>query len=117
MATRTYTVDYDSVNCKVIKWTGLLNGDDGSPYILAGKYADKNVMVIGTFGTGGSLAVEGTNEKTATTWLALNDQAGATIAITVAKVKQVLENTLQLRPHVTAGDGTTSLTCYIIIRT
>ncbi len=116
MATRTYTVLYDSVTCKVIKWTGLLLNDDGSPYILAGRFADKNVQVFGTFGAAGSLAVEGTNEVTAANWPALNDQGGTVIAITAAKVKQILENTLQIRPHVTAGDGTTSLTCLLIIR-
>jgi hypothetical protein len=117
MATVAYTVLYESVNCKIIKWTGLTTtNNDGAPYILAGKYADKNAQVLGTFGVGGSVAVEGTNQITSADWVALNDPAQAVIAITAAKVKQILENTLQIRPHVTAGDGTTSLTCLICIR-
>ena len=43
MAVRSYTVIKDNVRMKVVKWTGLLNGDTGQPYEFSGKYPDKSV--------------------------------------------------------------------------
>jgi len=118
MATVPYTVTYDAVGTKIIKWTGLTTTNaDGAPYVLAGRYSDKNVHVFGTLGVGGKLALQGSNEATPTNYAPVNDQAGVALEVTaVPKVKQVLENTLQIRPAVTAGDGTTDFTCLLIIR-
>lgn len=118
MATVSYTVEYESVNCKVIKWTGLTTANsDGAPYTLSGKYADKCVHVFGTLGTGGKLDIQGSNEAAPSNWLMVEDQAGANLQISaVPKIKQVLENTLKIRPYVSAGDGSTSFTCLLLIR-
>jgi len=119
MAVRAYTTEFESVNCKVIKWTGLTfaTSDTGAPYVLAGKYADKNIHVFGTLGAGGKLQLQGSNEATPSNWVAVEDQAGAALEVSaIPKIKQVLENTLQLRPAITAGDGTTTLTCLLVIR-
>jgi hypothetical protein len=119
MAVRNYTIEYDSVNCKVIKWTGLTQAttDTGQPYTLSGKYADKCIHVFGTLGVGGKLAIQGSNEATPANWVVVSDQAGTALEVTaVPKVKQVLENTLQIRPAVTAGDGTTTFSCLLVVR-
>lgn len=97
----------------LVTWGPLANGDVGDPVQMP-EFADKSVQVTGTFGTGGSVAVEGDNEPytsyTAANFVALRDPSSTTIAITAAGAKAVLENTVLVRPHVTAGDGTTSLT-------
>ncbi len=96
----------------LVTWGPMANGDVGDPVQLP-EFADKSVHVTGTFGTGGSVAIEGDNEKapgTAANFVALHDPSGTTIAITAAACKAVLENTVSVRPHVTAGDGTTALT-------
>ena len=98
----------------LVTWSGLLNGDDGAPLQLI-KYADRSVQVTGTFGTGGTLAVEGSNNGT--DYVTLNNTAGSPLTITTGSIRQILENTTLLRPRVTAGDGTTTLTVTALIRT
>jgi len=115
MAIRAHTTLDGSVGTKVIQWTGLLNGDTGEPYEFSGRYADKSVQVSGTFGTGGKCVVEGSNFVSSPVWATLNDAQGSALEIIAAKIKQVLENTNQIRPNITAGDGTTSLTVTMCI--
>lgn len=92
-----------------VQWTPMANGDVGlPPAINTAVYGDVAYQVAGTFGTGGSVAVEGSCDGT--NYAALRDPQGTTIAMTAASIKQVLENVLITRPHVTAGDGTTALT-------
>lgn len=98
---------------KLVTWTGLLNGDDGSPAQWC-DYADRCVQVSGTFGTGGSVTVQGSNDGT--TWATLVDPQGNNLTFTAAKIEQALELPRYVRPIVTAGDGTTSLTVTILMR-
>ena len=72
-------------------------------------YADRSVQVLGTFGAGGNLRVEGSNDG-GTTYGALTDPQGNALNVTAAKVEAITEITLLTRPFVSAGDGTTSLT-------
>lgn len=116
MATRKATFLRIADDAYRVTWTGLLNGDDGDPVSENyAKYADRSVQALGTFGAGGNLRVEGSNDG-ATTYATLNDPSSTALDITAAKVKQVLELTGIIRPHVTAGDGTTSLTCVMFMR-
>ena len=98
----------------VTVWT-LGNGDDGTP-VEAPHYPDKTVQVYGTFGAGGTLLIEGTTATAAAgaTWATLNDPNGNALSITAAKIEAVLENVWLIRPRVSAGDGTTSLTARIL---
>lgn len=97
----------DSSALKIV-WTPMANGDVGRE-VHYPKHNDKSVHVSGTFGTGGSVAVEGSNNG-AVSFAALRSPDSNTIAITAEAIKAVLENTDFTRPHVTAGDGTTALT-------
>jgi hypothetical protein len=78
MATKPFTVNYkvtSVANGVLVKWEGLANGDDGAPF-LSGQYPDKSIHVRGTFGAGGSLVIEGTNEETPANFVSLNDPQG-----------------------------------------
>jgi len=89
-------------------WAGLLNTDVGDAQALS-HYPMKAVQAIGTFGVGGSVAIEGSMDGT--NWGALRDSTGTAIALTAATiVRDVLENPRFIRPRVTAGDGATTLT-------
>lgn len=115
-----------------VKWGPMANGDVGLPVgstigdgagaivpsggsgFFAG-YADKSIQVSGTFGAGGSVACEGSNDG-GSNYFAMTDPSQTVIAITAAGGKSVTEATIWVRPHVTAGDGTTSLTATMFFR-
>jgi len=122
MATRSYT-EYVGVNqykrgIIIVKWTGLLNGDTGIPYPGA-FFPDKSVHIYGTLGAGGTIIIQGSNDQdlTTTNYITLNDPANNALSFTAAGLKAVMENTFLIRPNVTAGDGTTNLTCIVVMET
>ena len=94
-------------------WAALANGDDGAPMSFA-QYTDKSVQVVGTFGVGGSLSFEGSNDGV--NWSVLTDPQGNALSFTSSKIKLVSEATAFVRPHVTAGDGTTSLSVFALLK-
>lgn len=99
--------------CHVILWTGLLNGDNGSPLEMPGS-ADRSVQVSGTFGSGGNLRIEGSNDGS--NFVVLSDPQGNALDITSASIKMVMEVTRYIRPRVTSGNGSTDLTVTMIVR-
>lgn len=114
MATRALTSnhpDNPSIGIGGWKWTGLLNGDDGSP-LLIDRRTDRSVQVSGTFGAGGTLVIEGSNDGT--NYYTLNDLQGTTLSFTSARLEGISEMPLYIRPRVTAGDGTTSLNVFLV---
>ena len=100
------------------KWTPLLNGDDGGiagPKSGAPSLPDKTVHVTGTPGVGFSMNIEGSNDNT--NFVTLTDPQGNALTFTTVDVIEVVqENPLYIRPNVTAGDGTTSVTVIIAAR-
>lgn len=114
-----------------VVWANMQNGDVGIAVgttigqgaaaqpppgggTMAG-FADKTIQAVGTFGAGGSVACEGSNDAGAN-WFKLNDPFGNVIAITAAAMKEITEAVIWIRPHVTAGDGTTALTVTMFLR-
>lgn len=97
-------------------WANLANGDTGA-WADPGQYGDKSVQVYGTFGTGGNAQIQGSNESgTPSNPQTLNDPQGNPLNVGTAKTEQMLENTGQVRPNITAGDGTTDLTIVMLCR-
>jgi hypothetical protein len=115
MATRAISVDNTNPRALVIQWTGLTQAtlDDGAPFEGA-DWSDRSVQIQGTFGTGGSVSIEGSNDGT--NYQLLTDPQGNDITKTAADLEQITEITRYIRPRVTAGDGTTSLTVTIYAR-
>ena len=113
MATRAVTVTQPSTNSKLAVWTGLLNGDDGQP-LQAFDYADNSIQFDGTFGVGGTISWQGSNDGA--NWFILNDLQVTAITKTAAAIEQVAEACVFLRPIVTAGDGTTTLNARLYAR-
>lgn len=90
--------------CWDIVWTGLLRGVVGGPVERA--YRTASFEVSGTFGTGGSAQVEGSNGGGSFYKL-------TPAALTSAGLVPPLaagESPRFFRPNVTAGDSTTALT-------
>ena len=100
------------------KWTPLLNGDDGGvagPTQGAPSLPDKTVHVTGTPGASFSMDIEGSNDNT--NWKVLTAPQGGALTMTAVDIiEQIQENPLYIRPNVTVGDGTTSVTVIIAAR-
>lgn len=94
-------------------WPTLANGDDGTPEEFP-SYSDRSVQVVGTFGAGGNCRIEGSLDGV--NWSTLNDPQGNPLDITSTKIESIMELVYWIRPRITAGDGTTSLTVTMIMR-
>jgi hypothetical protein len=96
---------------RLIRWASMANGDTGAPIDLHGEFGDKCVQLTGTLSTGGAMTFQGSNiAGSSPTWATLRDASGSTIVMTSLGFAQVLENPYRVRPNITAGDGSTSLT-------
>ncbi len=111
MATRARSGVWLARGVHECTWSGLLSGDDGD-WLDAAMLADKSVHVYGTFGVGGTVVIEGSNNKS--TARTLTDPQGNALSFTQESIEQVLENTKWIRPRVTGGDGTTNLICKLL---
>lgn len=126
MAVRTPTSQHKVGGTIRVVWTGLLNGDTGAP-VEAPDHVTKDVQVKGTFGAGGTVVIEGSLDAGTAdgalasgadrTWATLNDAQGNALSVTAAKIERVQETCATVRPNVTGGDGTTSLTVTMILKT
>lgn len=97
-------------------WT-LTNGDTGQPVPVTDALGPWLASVVsGTLGASGSVSWEGSVDG-GTTWFTMNDDTGAALTMTALNTnKPVKERPLLVRPHCTAGDGTTSLLCVFVYR-
>lgn len=114
MAIKSYTPGVTPSNPMkswIVSWS-LANGDVGQAYGDAVGQADRSVQINGTFGVGGSVNVEGSNDNV--NWFILHDLQGNNLTYTAAGLKQVQEIALWVRPNCTAGDGTTNLTVTLL---
>lgn len=96
----------------IARWANAANGDTCNAQAAA-QYTDKSVQVFGTFGAGGQVSVEGSNDGD--NWATLSDPQGNPRLFTSAKIEMVSEATHFIRPVVT-GDGSTSLTVLIMMK-
>lgn len=93
-------------------WASMANGDTGAP-VEWGQYADRSIQFDGTFGTGGTIKWQVSNDGT--NWFDATDPQGNAISKTAAALEQVAEATRWARPNVTAGDGTTALNARLFL--
>ena len=118
MATISYAVTRIKTfreNSHVILWETLTTTNDtGSNLEMPGS-SDRSVQVIGSFGAGGTLVIQGSNDN-GTTWHTLNDPQGNALSFTTAKTEAVLELTRLIRPFISGGDGTTDLDVYMLVK-
>lgn len=97
----------------LVTWANMQNGDVGDPFVLS-QYADRSVQIVGTFGTGGSVVLEGSN--TGGIFTTLTDNIGNTLSFVTPSFRQVMEIAVAIQPRVTAGDVNTSITVAMLVR-
>jgi hypothetical protein len=110
--TQSYPINGNN-NFLLVAWEGLANGDEGEPFILS-QYADRSVQVLGTFGTGGTVIFEGSNNGV--TYSPLTDDQGTTLSFLTSKLSQIMQIVVNIKPRVTSGDGSTSINVYMLVR-
>lgn len=98
------------------KWTGLTETDTAVPVVVPNQ-ADKSVQIMGNFGAGGEVTVQGALDPAAADgdFVALSDPQGNALAFTGLKLEAVLENTYLMRPKVTGGTGV-AVDVWVLIR-
>jgi len=101
--------------CFRVTWTGLANGDTGTPVSFPGA-ADVTVQVLGTFGTGGTVNLQGCLQQTPVDYFSLKDPQGNAMTYTSSDAEMVSQVTAHMRPNITAGDGSTDLTIIALFR-
>lgn len=106
---------FGNTSVHVYSWTPMtFSGTDvGAPIEMPGS-ADRTVQVTGTPGTGGSVRIEGSMDGV--TYAVLSDPQGNALDITTLKIETIMELVRYIRPRITAGDGSTSLTVQILMR-
>lgn len=120
MAVVNYTVVNAGHGYELIEWTPLLNTDTGQIYKPSGYFGDKSVHVSGTFSVGGTVVIEGSNwglTEASPAFITLVDPHQNPLSFTATALEAVLENVMQIRPRVSAGDGSTSLTVRLLVTT
>lgn len=107
MATINPTVEVIRANLVAVTWV-LGDGDDGRPYEFA-YLPDRTVHTFGTFGAGGRLEWQGSNEPPAapTQWCVLKNFNNRDLSHNALACGLVAENTRLVRPVVVAGTGNT----------
>lgn len=119
MATITPAIEnlktFGNTDVHIYTWTPMTQtgSDVGAPIEMPGS-ADRTVQVTGTLGTGGTVVIEGSLDGS--TYHTLTDPQGNPLSINSLKVETIMEIVRFIRPRVTAGDGTTSLTVRILMR-
>lgn len=84
----------------IATWETLTESDTADAVELPGS-PDRSIQVLGDFGTGGMLTVQGSNDGV--TWATLNDPQGTALVIGAAGIYAIQELTRYIRPAVTAG--------------
>jgi len=103
----TVLTSYPAKGLALASWENLANGNAGDSITVA-RWADKTVQVSGTYGVGGSITIQGSND--AVVWSTMHDPQGNDLTFTTGTpMEMITENPLYVRPNVTAGDGTTAL--------
>lgn len=113
----------DHIQHSVLKtvWSPLLNGDTGTFEQLS-RYPVHSVTFAGTFGAGGTIVLEGSDDGVNFfTLTAEGGQAAPTVdriisATAADRFDFANVVPLHIRPRVTGGDGSTSLTVTLISR-
>lgn len=108
----------DNRSVSMVSWgtvgTPIANGDTGAPITIPQKN-DISFQVDGTFGAGGSVSLEGSNDGTH--YYVLKDKWGNAATLTAAGVIACNTTMRNYRPHCTAGDGTTALVVTAVFKT
>lgn len=96
----------------LVTWSTVTEADECAPVSMPA-HADKSILAFGTW-DGANVAVHGSNDGT--NYAPLADPGGTVIDITQDGAKQVVENTVWVKPVVTTGGATQDLDISMLFR-
>lgn len=96
----------EGIGQSTVVWSGIANGQSGTFAPSVSGYGKVFVQVTGTFGSGGSIELDGSNDRV--NWVKLSPTALTSAGFFAAL--GAAEKPKYIRPACTAGDATTSLT-------
>ena len=115
MAVITPTFQFPAAGCKTVTWKTMTSGDVGRPVRLP-YYSEKSVQIGAVGGNaddGSTTVLQGSNDAAAdpdnanyasSVWFTLTDPQGSAISRAgTAKIEQVMENPLWIRPSNSGG--------------
>jgi len=108
MTSRALTSNDKTHGIRTLTCAGLANGDDSAVFSEPNRAGTISVQVTGTFGVGGSVQLDRSNDGT--------NFVLAGTPITAAGIQDITSYAHYHRLRVTAGDGTTNLTGTIILK-
>lgn len=100
-------------NADSYKWSLILAADTADVLEFPAN-TDRTVQIDGTFGSNGSLSIQGSNDGV--TYFNLTDPQGNAITKTAAGIETIVEMTRYIKPVMNAGDGNTSLNVTLFAR-
>lgn len=87
----------------IATWTPVTENDTCLPVVLP-RHTDRSVQAYGTFGAGGNVQIQGSNDiGSSPNFIALTDAGGTAIGLGSAGISEVLPATYQYRGAVSAG--------------
>ena len=127
MAVVPYKMDFIPTNVvggedtMILTWANMAFtggvGDIGQVAVFP-TWADCSFQFVaaqgGTFGAGGQVIVEGSNDSV--NFETLNDTFGVPLSYSVAALRQCAEHAQNMRPRVPAGDATTAINVIALFR-
>jgi hypothetical protein len=128
MAVITPTFQTPAAGCRIVTWQTMTAADIGAPVRLP-YFSDKSVQlgaIGGNVHGGATVVFQGSNDVAAdpsnanyasSVWFTLTDPQGNAISrTTTAKIEQVEENPLWVRPVSSGGDGTTDIDVILVCK-
>ena len=113
VATVAFSGEWISRGVHRTVWGSMATGTSGAPQ-SAPHLPDKTIYIGGTFSTGGTVSIQGSNDSvtmapSSSSWSILTDAQGDLITKTAEAIETIMENPVKIRPLVTSGDGSTAI--------
>ena len=104
---------FESRGVNIYTWTPLVAANTtGTPIEVPG-LSDRTVQIIGTFDSA-TVVIQGSNDGT--NWATLTDPQGNAISKTAAAIEMISEVTRYIRPSISGGSGSESLTVILLAK-
>lgn len=97
----------------LVIWRNMAQGDVGQTAQLP-SWADCSFQAVGVFGAAGAAAINGSNDGVS--FGLLNDPFGVPLSLGDVKPRQATERCEHVRPQITGGDVTTSISVWALFR-